>query len=369
MSIDATSHQGRTHHAQATRRHCLSVLAAAVMGWGLGPSSAEAAGWSHAQASTRPSSIQPVVLALSQRHSLCHLPLLLAQMLGFFDQEGVALTVQEFDSDESALKAVSRGGASLAACDYAVLLSQQAKGLDWRSLVVQTRTPQVVLGAWPRLHPDIRGVQDLRGRRVGVLPSGPGVTVLDAALRRHSMVLGDVMLMPMRQASDVIHAYRTGQVDAFSLNDKAVAGLEQAGMVRVLADTRSLRDTRELFGNLLPGAVICAPGIWGAKQDWLAQKVVNAVVHALKWIQTAGPSDLIKAVPEADLLPDHAVFLAAFEKAREGFSVDGWMSDQAASTALRIRSQQEPALRVARVDVARTFTNEFAQRAKQRFRV
>ena len=162
MSIDATSHQGRTHHAQATRRHCLSVLAAAVMGWGLGPSSAEAAGWSHAQASTRPSSIQPVVLALSQRHSLCHLPLLLAQMLGFFDQEGVALTVQEFDSDESALKAVSRGGASLAACDYAVLLSQQAKGLDWRSLVVQTRTPQVVLGAWPRLHPDIRGVQDLR---------------------------------------------------------------------------------------------------------------------------------------------------------------------------------------------------------------
>ena len=78
MSIDATSYQGRTHHAQATRRHCLSVLAAAVMGWGLGPLRADAAGWSYAQASAKSSVRQPVVLALSQRHSLCPLPLLLA---------------------------------------------------------------------------------------------------------------------------------------------------------------------------------------------------------------------------------------------------------------------------------------------------
>lgn len=63
------------------------------------------------------------------------------------------------------------------------------------------------------------------------------------------------------------------------------------------------------------------------------------------------------------------MFLAAFEKARRRVFSGRVDVRSGRQHGLRIRSQQEPALRVARVDVARTFTNEFAQRAKQRFRV
>lgn len=353
----------------STRRACLAAAAGGLLSLGLGLRLGHAAGLGVAHAMPRPAAaLWPVVVAVSRRDSLSQLPLLLAQTLGFFEQEGLALQLLEADSDESALRAVGRGGATLAACDYSLILSQQAKGLEWRSLVQQTRTPQVVLGASTRLYPDIKSVPDLRGRRVGLLLSGPCTTLLDTVLRRSGLTLADVVLMPMRQPSEVVQAYRAGQVDAFSLNDVAVVGLEQAGLVRVLADTRSLRDTREVFGGLLPGVSICAPLAWVAQQPAVAQKVVDAMVHALKWMQTAGPTDLAKVMPEAHFEPHRALYLTAVDKAREGFAVDGLMSAEAAETALAIRGSLEPAMRLARVDVARTYTNEFAQRAKQRFR-
>ena len=40
--------------------------------------------------------------------------------------------------------------------------------------------------------------------------------------------------------------------------------------------------------------------------------MVDAMVHALKWLQTAGPSDIIKTVPESYFLGDRALYLAAF---------------------------------------------------------
>jgi len=44
------------------------------------------------------------------------------------------------------------------------------------------------------------------------------------------------------------------------------------------------------------------------------------MVHALKWLQTAGPSDLIKTVPENHFQGDRALYLAAFERAPDVWS-------------------------------------------------
>ena len=59
------------------------------------------------------------------------------------------------------------------------------------------------------------------------------------------------------------------------------------------------------------------------------------MVHALKWLQTAGPSDIIKAVPESYMLGDRGLYLAAFNKVRDALAVDGLMPEAGPSTALR----------------------------------
>jgi NitT/TauT family transport system substrate-binding protein len=74
-------------------------------------------------------------------------------------------------------------------------------------------------------------------------------------------------------------------------------------------------------------------------------------------------------VPEAYLLGDRALYLASFEKLRESISPDGILSPEGARTALRALSAFDPGVAAARFDLARSYTNLFATRAKERFRV
>ena len=98
------------------------------------------------------------------------------------------------------------------------------------------------------------------------------------------------------------------------------------------------------------------------------QALSNAIVHALKWLQTAGPGDIIKTVPESYLLGDRALYLAAFNKVREAISPDGMFPDEGGKTALRALASFEPGLKADKIDLARTYTNEFARKAKLHFK-
>ncbi|MHB8950611.1 MAG: ABC transporter substrate-binding protein, partial [Rhodoferax sp.] len=97
------------------------------------------------------------------------------------------------------------------------------------------------------------------------------------------------------------------------------------------------------------------------------QALTNAIVHSLKWLQTAGPSDIIKVVPEAYFLRDRAVYLAAFNKIREAISPDGVIPEDGPQTAARVQARLDPSFKLGNIDLNKTYTNVFAVKAKQRF--
>ena len=74
------------------------------------------------------------------------------------------------------------------------------------------------------------------------------------------------------------------------------------------------------------------------------QALANAIVRADKWIQTAGPGDIIKAVPESYLLGDRAVYIDAFLAAKGALSPDGMFPTPAPTTALRALASVDPEL-------------------------
>ena len=83
------------------------------------------------------------------------------------------------------------------------------------------------------------------------------------------------------------------------------------------------------------------------------QALANAIVHGLKWLQTAGPSDIIKTVPESYLLGDRALYLASFNKVREAISLDGLMPEEGARTALKALASFEPGIKADKIDLGR----------------
>ena len=104
--------------------------------------------------------------------------------------------------------------------------------------------------------------------------------------------------------------------------------LEQKSEVRIVHDTRTLKGTQEVFGGPMPAGCLYASSDFVQKNPGTCQVLANAVVHSLKWLQTAGPSDMIKTVPESYLLGDRALYLAACNKVREAISPDGMFPDE-----------------------------------------
>jgi NitT/TauT family transport system substrate-binding protein len=104
------------------------------------------------------------------------------------------------------------------------------------------------------------------------------------------------------------------------------------------------------------------------KHPATCQALSHAIVRSLKWLRTAGPGDIIRTVPESYLLGDRGLYLTSFHKVVEAFSLDGLLTDDGARTALRALSEGDVGVRADRVNLAQTFTNEFARRSKDRFK-
>ncbi len=67
--------------------------------------------------------------------------------------------------------------------------------------------------------------------------------------------------------------------------------------------------------------------------------------------------------------PDRGLYLSAFDKARGAFSPDGLLSPEAALAALTVYARLDPALLgVGMAPLSRSYTNQFALKAKARFR-
>jgi NitT/TauT family transport system substrate-binding protein len=99
------------------------------------------------------------------------------------------------------------------------------------------------------------------------------------------------------------------------------------------------------------------------------QSLVNGVARALKWLRTAGPSDLLHTMTDSVFMPDRAIYLNAIDNLRDSFSIDGILSQEAHANALRIQNVWEPVSASDRNTSPVTFTNEFMLQAKKRFKI
>jgi NitT/TauT family transport system substrate-binding protein len=311
-----------------------------------------------------------LIVAASNRTAFCYLPLTIAERLGFFEAEGVSLEVREYPDASAATRACLDGSAHMLSGPYATMVIMRAQGELLSSILMQGLAPQIVLGASHQTMQSYRSVRDLRGRRIAVTALGSAShRIAHLALARAGVEAKHVRFVPMGKPADVLAAFRLGDLDAVCYPDPLITRLEQSGELRVLLDTRTVRGTKDLFGGPLPAACLAASPEWMAAHPEVCQASAFAMVRALKWLQTAGPSDINKAVPEAYFQGDRSLYLAAFERAREAWSPDGLMPETGPQTVSNLlqRFSEIPSLGGNRLST--TFTNQYAMKAKARFRV
>lgn len=321
------------------------------------------------QAQARKPEKRRVAIAVGGKASFYYLPLTIAEQLGYFKDEGLEVEISDFAGGARALQAVVGGSADVVSGAYEHTINLQNKGQMFQAFVLQGRAPQIALGISNKTLPNYKSVADLRGKRIGVTAPGSSTNMMaNLVLSRAGLKAADVSFIGVGTSAGALAALRSGQIDAISNIDPVMTMLEQKGDVRIVFDTRTLKGTREVFGGAMPAACLYAPLDFVQKNPNTAQALTHAIVHGLKWLQTAGPSDIIKTVPESYLLGDRALYLASFEKVREAIALDGVFPEDGGATALRALASFDATLKADKIDLAKTYTNQFALRAKARFK-
>ena len=310
-----------------------------------------------------------ISLAVGGKAAFYYLPLTIAEQLGYFKSEGVELEISDFSGGMKALQSVLGGSADICSGAYEHTINLQSKNQMYSAFVLQGRAPQITFGVSIRTMPNYKTIADLKGKKIGVSALGSSTNMIaNLVLSRGGLQASDVSFIDVGTSASALTALRSGQVDAISNSDPVMTMLEQKGEVKIISDTRTLKGTAEVFGGTMPAACLYASQEFIQKNPNTCQALANAIVHALKWLQTAGPGDIIKAVPEAYLLGDRALYLASFNKVREAFSPDGIIPAEGPRTALKALASFDPGIRADKIDLSKTFTNEFARRAKERFK-
>lgn len=305
-----------------------------------------------------------VKLALAASQSLYHLPLTVADQMGFFRQAGLQIEWVTHESGAQALQTVLSGQADVMAGAYEHLFGLHLKGLTYQSFVQMGRTPQVSLGGSTRGGKAWQSFSDLRGVRLGIAALDTSTHWMSCQwLRRHALSPEDVTFVEVGSSTGVLDALRNGTIDAVCNPDPIMHWLEQKNEIRLLAETRTLSGTRQVMGGPVPGASLFAHVDFLQRQPDRVQALTEAVVLALKWLPTAGITDILKTVPPSHWSWDRTAYLGAFEKLRESYAVDGLVRGAEVKRAMELHAALKPVPSSTRFFPERTYTNQFVQAA------
>ena len=308
-----------------------------------------------------------VTIAVGGKNLFYYLPLTIAEQLGYFKEEGLDVEIVDFAGGSAALRAVVGGSADVVSGAYEHTINLQSKGQMFTAFALQGRAPQIVLAVSTKTMPGYKGLADLTGKKIGVTAPGSSTNMMaNFVLAKGGLKPTDVSFIGVGAGKGAISAVQSGQVDAIANLDPVISMLDAQGLLKIVSDTRTLKDTEAVFGGPMPAGCLYAPSAFLQRNPNTAQALATAMVRALKWLQQAGPSDIVKTVPESFLLGDRALYLAAWTKVREAISPDGVIPEAGARTALRTLQAFDKELAGKQIDLSKTYTNEFVRKALAR---
>jgi NitT/TauT family transport system substrate-binding protein len=306
-----------------------------------------------------------VQIAVGGKPLIYYLPLSIAEARGYFKDEGLDVSIADFAGGSKALQAVVGGSADIVSGAFEHTLSMQSKGQAYRAFVLQGRAPMIGVGVSKKNLPNYKSAADLKGKKIA--PGSSTNMVVSFFLAKHGLKASDVSIIGVGAGAGAVTALRSGQIDAISNTDPVVSMLEMPGDIQIIVDTRTLKDTKEIFGGNMPAGCLYAPQAFLDANPNTTQALANALVRADKWIQKAGADEIAKVVPETYLLGDPAVYKAAIAKSLEGLSPDGLIPEDGAATALKALAAYQADFDGSKIDPSKVWTNDYARRANEKY--
>ncbi|WP_315700846.1 MULTISPECIES: ABC transporter substrate-binding protein [unclassified Bradyrhizobium] len=312
------------------------------------------------------SAASKVTIAVGGGACLCYLPTVLAKQLGEYDKAGLAVELVDLKGGSDALKAVLGGSADVVSGYFDHCVNLAAKKQELQSFVVYDRYPGLVLVVAPGHSKEINSIKDLAGKKVGV--SAPGSSTdffLKYLLKKNGVDPTATAVIGVGLGATAVAAMEQGQIDAAVMLDPSVTVLQGSHPdLKILSDTRTQHDTLDVFGGEYPGGALYSTATWVAAHPTETQALTNAMLATLAWIHSHTPEEIMAKMPAEIVGKDKALYLAALKNTIPMYSETGKMDPKGADAVLAVFSVGSPEVAKANVDVSKTFTNAFVEKAK-----
>ncbi len=310
-----------------------------------------------------------ITIAVGGKNLFYYLPLTIAEKKGYFKDEGLTVDIVDFPGGAKALQAMVGGSADVVSGAYEHTINMQAKGINIVAIALEGRYSGIVLGVHKNKAAQYKSPKDLKGWKIGVTAPGSSTNMMVSSLLAKDKLPPDaVSIIGVGATAGAVAAMRKGEIDAISNLDPVIARLEASGDVVPVIDTRTAKGMKEVYGGAYHAGCIYAPVEWVRKNPNTAQAVVNAIVRADLWLQTARPEDVVATVPQEYYGDDPTMYKVALLKNMEGYSPDGLFSMDGAKNVFKVLNSFEPAVQAAKIDLAKTFDNSFAQKALKKYK-
>lgn len=306
-----------------------------------------------------------ITLAVGGAACLCYLPTMLAKQLGEFEKAGLNVEVVDFKGGSQSLQAVMGGSADVVSGYFDHTVNLAAKGHSLQSFVVYDRYPGFALVVSPKHTATIKTIKDLAGKKVGV--SAPGSSTdffLKYILNKNGVDPHSIGVIGVGLGATAVASMEQGEIEAAIMLDPAITVLQGRHKdLKILSDTRTAHDTLQVFGGEYPGGALYTKADWIKSHEKEVQAMTNAIIATLKWIHSHSPEEIADKMPAELVGKDKAGYIAALKNTLPMFSETGMMDPKGAEAVLAVFSQSVPAIRDAKIDLSKTYTNKYVEAA------
>jgi NitT/TauT family transport system substrate-binding protein len=308
---------------------------------------------------------ETVRLAVGGKPVIFYLPLTVTERLGYFKQEGLDVEISDFAGGARALQSLIGGSADVVTGAFDHTIQMAIKNQPIVATVQLGRYPGYVLAVTGAKMQTYKSPQDLKGLKIGITAPGSGTHFMVLHyMRENGLKPEDASFIGIGAAATALAAVQKGEVDAIVNVDPTISMLEQQKLIKVVADTRTPEGTKAVYGGPYPAAVLYAKADYIAKNPATMQKLANAFVRGLKWIQAHSPEEIAAVMPEEYALGDKPLYIKSIAASKPMFSTDGRIGRDGAEIAYKVLKEFDPQLRGGSVDLGKTFDNSFVERAK-----
>lgn len=313
--------------------------------------------------SAAPAATPRVLLAVDGTAETRNLPVIVAERLGFFRDEGLIVTLVDAPADPSPADLMKDGRVDGAVAFYHhTFMSQADDHLVTQSVITMGISPGLSIIVADRLRGQVTRLADLKGRRIFTGGSNSGKTTTANWIALHAgFGIHDYTALPLMDREAMAAALRDGTADAIVAHQPDADFYVSKGNVKI-ADVTTADGTRAALGSIYPSTALYFPKRYIDENPATVQRLVNACRKALAYIGSHDASTIAAMLPAKMVGKDRPAFLRLLDEDKRMFETDG-VTPEAAARA-EWQAMTALAAKYGEIAFADTFTNRFVGNAR-----